>query len=63
MNRPHWFRAAECRAREDRAPAKFTTIRHLASKLLRNAAKKGSTRRKRKAAALDGGFLASPVEK
>lgn len=60
----HWvmdmvFRDDECRVRKDHAPANFTTIKRMASNLMRNAAAKGSMRLKRKAAAWDDDFLAS----
>ena len=59
----HWvmdmvFRDDECRVRKDHAPANFTTIKHMASNLMRNATAKGSMRLKRKAAAWDDDFLA-----
>ena len=55
------FRDDECRVRKDHAPANFTTIKHMASNLMRNATAKGSMRLKRKAAAWDDDFLASLV--
>ena len=62
----HWvmdmvFRDDECRVRKDHAPANFTTIKHMASNLMRNATAKGSMRLKRKAAAWDDDFLATLV--
>ena len=65
-NSLHWvmdmvFRDDECRVRKDHAPANFTTIKHMASNLMRNATAKGSMRLKRKAAAWDDDFLASLV--
>ena len=62
----HWvmdmvFRDDECRVRKDHAPANFTTIKHMASNLMRNATAKGSMRLKRKAAAWDDDFLAALV--
>jgi predicted transposase YbfD/YdcC len=65
-NSLHWvmdmvFRDDECRVRKDHAPANFTTIKHMASNLMRNATAKGSMRLKRKAAAWDDDFLASLI--
>lgn len=60
----HWvmdmvFRDDECRIRSKNAPANFTTIKHMASNLLRQAPGKDSLRVKRKVAAWDDDFLAS----
>jgi len=60
----HWvmdmvFRDDECRVRTANAPANFTTIKHMASNLLRKAASKDSMRGRRKAAGWDDDFLAS----
>lgn len=60
----HWvmdmvFRDDECRIRSKNAPANFTTIKHMASNLLRRAPGKDSLRVKRKVAAWDDDFLAS----
>src|SRR5277367_196309 len=65
-NSLHWvmdmlFRDDECRVRTNHAPANFTTIKHMAHNLLRNASGKNSMRSKRKAAAWDDDFLASLV--
>ncbi len=51
-NSLHWvldmvFREDECRVRTDHAPANFTTIRHMAHNLIRNAPGKASLRQKR----------------
>jgi predicted transposase YbfD/YdcC len=61
-NSLHWvmdmvFRDDECRVRTDHAPANFSTIKHMAHNLIRNAPGKGSLRLKRKAAAWDDEFL------
>ena len=58
----HWvmdtlFRDDECRIRKDNAPANFTTIKHMASNLLRSAKGKESMRSKRHMAAWDEDFL------
>ena len=63
-NSLHWvmdmiFRDDECRVRTDHAPANFTTIKHMALNLLRNAKGKDSLRLRRKVAAWDEDFLAS----
>jgi predicted transposase YbfD/YdcC len=63
-NSLHWvmdmlFRDDECRVRTNHAPANFTTIKHMAHNLLRNASGKNSLRSRRKAAAWDDDFLAS----
>ena len=65
-NSLHWvmdmiFRDDECRVRTDRAPANFTTIKHMAHNVLRTAASKDSLRLRRKIAAWDDDFLASLV--
>lgn len=65
-NSLHWvmdmiFRDDECRVRTDHAPANFTTIKHIALNLLRNAPGKDSLRLRRKVAAWDDQFLASLI--
>ena len=65
-NSLHWvmdmiFRDDECRIRTDHAPANFTTIRHMAHNLIRQAPGKDSYRLKRKVAAWDDDFLASLI--
>jgi predicted transposase YbfD/YdcC len=65
-NSLHWvmdmiFRDDECRVRSDHAPANFTTIKHMACNLLRQASGKDSLRLRRKVAAWDDDFLASLV--
>jgi hypothetical protein len=55
------FRDDECRVRTDHAPANFTTIKHIALNLLRNAKGKDSLRLRRKVAAWDDDFLASLI--
>jgi predicted transposase YbfD/YdcC len=65
-NSLHWvmdmiFRDDECRVRTDHAPANFTTIKHMAINLLRNAPSKDSLRLRRKVAAWDDDFLASLI--
>jgi predicted transposase YbfD/YdcC len=65
-NSLHWvmdmiFRDDECRVRTDHAPANFTTIKHIALNLLRNAKGKDSLRLRRKVAAWDDDFLASLI--
>jgi predicted transposase YbfD/YdcC len=62
----HWvmdmvFRDDECRVRTDHAPANFTTVKHMAHNLIRNAPGKDSLRLKRKVAAWDDNFLASLI--
>jgi predicted transposase YbfD/YdcC len=62
-NSLHWvmdmiFRDDECRMRTDHAPANFTTIKHMAINLLRNAPGKDSLRLRRKVADWDDDFLA-----
>lgn len=63
----HWvmdmvFRDDECRIRKANAPANFTTIKHMASNLLRRAPGKDSLRVKRKLAAWDDNFLANLIQ-
>ena len=58
----HWvmdmvFRDDECRVRKNNAPANFTTIKHMASNILRSSKAKGSMRQKRHEAAWDEDFL------
>ena len=65
-NSLHWvmdmmFRDDECRVRTDHAPANFTTIKHIAHNLLRQASGKDSLRMRRKVAAWDDDFLASLI--
>jgi predicted transposase YbfD/YdcC len=65
-NSLHWvmdmvFRDDECRIRTNRAPANFTTIKHMAHNLLRRPAGKDSFRLRRKVAGWDDEFLASLV--
>ncbi len=65
-NSLHWvmdmtFRDDECRVRTDHAPANFTTIKHMALNLLRNAPGKDSPRLRRKVAAWDNDFLTSLI--
>jgi predicted transposase YbfD/YdcC len=65
-NSLHWvmdmtFRDDECRVRTDHAPANFTTIKHMACNLLRQASGKDSLRLRRKVAAWDDDFLASLI--
>jgi predicted transposase YbfD/YdcC len=65
-NSLHWvmdmiFRDDEGRVRTDHAPANFTTIKHMAINLLRNAPGKDSLRLRRKVAAWDDEFLASLI--
>lgn len=55
------FRDDEWRVRKDHTPPNFTTIKHMARNLIRNATPKGSMRLKRKVAAWDDDFLASLV--
>jgi predicted transposase YbfD/YdcC len=62
----HWvmdmvFRDDECRIRKANAPANFTTIKHIASNLMRRAEGKHSMRVKRRLAAWDDAYLASLV--
>jgi predicted transposase YbfD/YdcC len=65
-NSLHWvmdmiFRDDECRVRTEHAPANFTTLKHMAHNLIRNAPGKDSLRLRRKVAAWDDEFLASLV--
>jgi predicted transposase YbfD/YdcC len=65
-NSLHWvldmvFRDDECRVRTDNAPANFTTIKHIATNLLRLPTTKDSLRSRRKIAAWDDVFLASLI--
>lgn len=65
-NSLHWvmdmvFRDDECRVRTNHAPANFTTIKHMALNLLRNAKGKDSIRLRRKVAAWDDDFLESLI--
>ncbi len=65
-NSLHWvmdmtFRDDECRIRTDHAPANFTTIKHMATNLIRRAPSKNSIRARRKVAAWDDEFLASII--
>jgi predicted transposase YbfD/YdcC len=67
-NSLHWvmdmtFRDDESRIRTDHAPANFTTIKHMAHNLIRNARGKDSLRLRRKVAAWDDDFLVSLVER
>ena len=67
-NSLHWvmdmvFRDDECRVRTEHAPANFTTIKHLATNLLRRDSSKHSLRARRKVAAWDDDFLASLISK
>jgi predicted transposase YbfD/YdcC len=65
-NSLHWvmdmvFRDDECRVRTENAPANFTTIKHIATNLLRLPTTKDSLRSRRKIAAWDDDFLASLI--
>ena len=65
-NSLHWvmdmiFRDDECRVRTNHAPANFTTITHMAHNLIRRAKGRESFRLKRKIAAWDDDFIASPI--
>ena len=67
-NSLHWvmdmvFRDDECRVRTHHAPANFTTLKHMAHNLIRNAPGKDSLRLRRKVAAWDDHFLASIIAK
>jgi predicted transposase YbfD/YdcC len=67
-NSLHWvmdmvFRDDECRVRTEHAPANFTTIKHMALNLIRNAPGKDSLRLRRKVAAWDDDFLATIITK
>jgi predicted transposase YbfD/YdcC len=66
-NSLHWvmdmiFRDDECRIRTDHAPANFTTIKHMAHNLIRQAPGQDSLRVRRKLAAWDDDFLASLID-
>ncbi len=61
-NSLHWvldmtFRDDECRIRKKNAPANFTTVKHMATNLLRKAPGKHSLKSKRHMAAWDDAFL------
>jgi len=65
-NSLHWvmdmvFRDDECRVRTENAPANFTTIKHIATNLLRLPKSRDSLRSRRKIAAWDDDFLATLV--
>ncbi|MBP1848372.1 putative transposase YbfD/YdcC [Rhizobium petrolearium] len=65
-NSLHWvldmvFRDDECRVRTENAPANFTTIKHIATNLLRLPTTRDSLRSRRKIAAWDDDFLASLI--
>jgi predicted transposase YbfD/YdcC len=65
-NSHHWvmdmlFRDDECRIRKDNAPANFTTIKHMAGNVLRQAPGKQSLRVKRRLAAWDDEYLANLI--
>jgi predicted transposase YbfD/YdcC len=65
-NSLHWvmdmvFRDDECRVQTDHAPANFTTLKHMATNLLRRAPSKHSLRARRKVAAWDDDFLATLI--
>jgi predicted transposase YbfD/YdcC len=65
-NSLHWvmdmiFRDDECRVRTDHAPANFTTLKHMATNLLRRVPSKDSLRARRKVAAWDDDFLATLI--
>ncbi|MBF0171544.1 MAG: ISAs1 family transposase [Nitrospinae bacterium] len=65
-NSLHWvmdmvFRDDECRVRTENAPANFTTLKHMAHNLIRQAPGKDSLRLRRKVAAWDDDFLASLI--
>ena len=67
-NSLHWildmvFRDDECRLRTEHAPANFTTLKHMATNLLRKAVTKDSLRARRKVAAWDDDFLQSIIAK
>ena len=51
----------ECHIRTRNAPANFTTVKHIASNLLRAATGKDSMRVKRRMAAWDEDFLAKMI--
>ena len=61
-NGPYWamdlvFRDDECRTGKKNSPANFTTVKHMASNLLRAAPHKHSLRLKRKLAGWDDQFI------
>ncbi len=65
-NKLHWvmdmvFRDDECRIRKDNAPANFTTIKHIANNILRNAKGKQSMNVKRHIAGWNEDFLAELI--
>jgi len=65
-NSLHWvldmvFRDDECRVRTDNAPANFTTIKHIATNLLRLPNTSDSLRSRRKIVAWDDDFLAGLI--
>jgi len=55
------FRDDEWRVRTENAPARFTTLKHMATNLLRRAPSKHSLRARRKVAAWDDEFLATLI--
>ncbi len=55
------FRDDECRIRKDNAPANFTTIKHMASNILRAVPGKHSMRAKRHITAWDDEFLYNAI--
>jgi predicted transposase YbfD/YdcC len=62
----HWvmdmvFRDDECRIRKGNAPANFTTIKHVASNMLRSVKGKHSLRSKRHIASWNDDFLAEII--
>jgi hypothetical protein len=64
--RDHWimdmvFRDDECRIQTDHAPANFTTPKHIALNLIRQAPGKDLLHLKRKVAACDDNFLLSVI--
>ena len=65
-NSLHWvldmtFRDDECRIRKKNAPANFTTVKHMATNLLRKAPGKHSLKSKRHMAAWDDAFLMQAI--
>jgi predicted transposase YbfD/YdcC len=67
-NSLHWvmdmvFRDDECCVRTNHAPANFTTLKHIALNLIRQAPGKDSLRLKRKVAAWDDNFLLSVINR
>jgi len=65
-NSLHWvmdmvFHDDECRIRSKNAPAKFTTIKHMAHNILRNAPGKDPLRQRRFSAAWDDDYRASLI--